>query len=130
MKTNEFLAAFNRYVTLGDTPIGMMGHQINRPYAICKDGFSISIQASKNHYCSPRLDMMGEYDEVELGFPSQLDELIDDFAEDPDTTQTVYGYVPVEVVDALLEKHGGIVKAHTAKTPWESGWEVDDCTMI
>ena len=29
---------------------------------------------------------------------------------DGDLTRTVYGYVPVEVVNELIEKHGGIVE--------------------
>lgn len=36
--------------------------------------------------------------------------LIADYAVDPDDlTQTVYGYVPIEVVNKLIEKHGDIV---------------------
>ena len=50
-----------------------------------------------------------EFESVELGFPSQYDELIEEYAEDCDYTRTVYGYVPIEVVEKLLEKHGGIV---------------------
>ncbi len=80
-----------------------------RPRAVCKDGFSVSIQASKCHYCNPRKDFLKEYDEVELGFPSEgLNELAD-YAEDGDLTETVYGFVPIELVEKLIEKHGGIV---------------------
>lgn len=46
---------------------------------------------------------------MELGFPSAADDLITDYAEDNSYTDTVYGYVPVEIVDKLIEKHGGIV---------------------
>ena len=47
---------------------------------------------------------------MELGYPSEPDELIEEYAEDwDDLTDTVYGYVPIEIVDKLLEKHGGIV---------------------
>lgn len=49
-----------------------------------------------------------DYEEVELGYPSNEDELINDYAEDDDYTGTVYGYVPIEVVEKLIEKHGGI----------------------
>jgi hypothetical protein len=84
--------------------------QAVRPRAICKDGFSISIQAGSGLYCHPRQDWMYEYDMVELGYPSNPDDLIAEYAEDPDDlTGTVYAYVPVEVVDQLLEKHGGLV---------------------
>lgn len=81
-----------------------------RPWALCNDGYEISIQASANHYSNPRVDGASEYTEVELGFPNQKDDLIMEYAEDPDyPTCTVYGYVPIEVVDKLMEKHGGIV---------------------
>ena len=34
-------------------------------------------------------------------------ELINKYAECEDYTQTVYGYVPIEIVEELIEKHGG-----------------------
>ncbi len=38
------------------------------------------------------------------------DDLILEYAEMPsDPTHTIYGQVPVDVVDALIEKHGGMV---------------------
>ena len=79
-----------------------------RPRLVCNDGFSISVQASKFHYCSPRLDGAQDYEKVELGYPSNEDELINDYAEDDNYTRTVYRYVPIEVVEKLIEKHGGI----------------------
>ena len=81
-----------------------------RPLLVCNDGYSISVQASENHYCSPRVSVFGlDYYEVELGFPSEPDDLINGYAEDPsDYTGTVYGWVPMEIVEQLVEKHGGI----------------------
>lgn len=91
--------------------------QDNRPQLVCKDGFKISVQASKYHYCSPRVDGDVIYEAVELGYPNMEDELIADFAEDPeDLTKTVYGYVPVEVVNQLIEKHGGILESEEEET--------------
>lgn len=80
-----------------------------RNRAECEDGFTISIQASEFHYCTPRTNLStGNYDTVELGFPSEADELITEYAENPDNlTRTVYGYVPIEIVDELIKKHGG-----------------------
>lgn len=75
----------------------------------CRDGFSISIQAGFYTYSTPRRDKAWPYTEVELGFPSELDHLIDIYAEDPGTTKTVYGYVPIKVVNKLIKKHGGII---------------------
>ena len=80
-----------------------------RPRAVCNDGYSVSIQASSSHYCDPRRDDLPEYTEVELGYPNMADSLLTNYAEDPDDLcNTVYGYVPVEVVDELLAKHGGL----------------------
>lgn len=84
--------------------------QANRPRLYCNDGYSISVQASAFHYCSPRLNGLQDYKSVELGYPSAEDELINEYAEDGDMnyTDTVYGYVPIEIVEKLIEKHGGI----------------------
>jgi hypothetical protein len=76
----------------------------------CKDGFTMSVQASKFHYCSPRQNLTdGNYNSVEIGFPSEVESLLLKYAEDPEKpTGTVYGYVPLNVVDSVIEKHGGI----------------------
>ena len=75
----------------------------------CNDGFSISVQANRNVYCEPRKDRAWPYSEVELGFPNESDELIMRYAEDPDFyTETVYPFVPIDVVIELIDKHGGI----------------------
>ena len=77
----------------------------------CNDGFSISIQASECNYCNPRATFEGPYTEVELGYPSCSEELLMPYMEDycckPE--DAVYPYVPVEVVDEVIKKHGGIV---------------------
>ena len=79
-------------------------------YVYCKSGFGVSVQASSGSYCTPR-DNLGPYSTVELGFPSASDELIIGFADDKDSpTETVYGYVPVGLVQALLIKHGGVIE--------------------
>jgi len=76
----------------------------------CNDGFSMSVQANRHCYCTPRQDLLdGEYKDVEIGFPSQEEELINELAECPsDYTGSVYGYVPIETVEAVIEKHGGM----------------------
>lgn len=90
---------------------GQTGIQKIRPRVKCNDGFSISVQASFYHYCEPRQSCLEEYDSVELGYPSSPDELIADYAEgDDELTNTVYGYVPIDVVEKLIEKHGGITE--------------------
>ena len=85
------------------------GYQKTRPRVFCNDGYNISIQAGSGIYCTPRANREdGMYFTVELGFPSEEDELINEYAECTDYTETIYAYVPVEVVEKLLRKHGGI----------------------
>ena len=45
---------------------------------------------------------------VEIGFPSEKEELLMEYAESPDRpTRTVYSFVPHEVVHEVIMKHGG-----------------------
>lgn len=78
---------------------------------LCRDGFNISVQASEFAYCTPRVTADIEYTKFECGFPSsavpELREWKDGDDKDDDTV-SVYGFVPVEVIVALIEKHGGI----------------------
>lgn len=82
---------------------------ITRDWVKCKDGFEVSVQASRNHYCIPR-DGNGVYTHVEMGFPSEyMGEEFQKYAEEPDRpTETVYSCVPVEMIDRLIESHGGL----------------------
>lgn len=104
-QVNEYLKRTRNTYTY---PNGMVIDR-TREHAVCKDGFRISIQASEYHYCLPRVNGADSYESVELGFPNREDELIMEYAEDPDDpTETVYGFVPIEIVNQLIEKHGGI----------------------
>lgn len=129
--------------------------QARRPAVVCADGFSVSIQASEDHYCFPRVTQYFDgdswvcvnewarnappitksnsftpYNEVELGFPNLKDDLILEYAEvEDDPTGTVYGNVPVEIVDKLLEKHGGIDIQKT-NAAWLKRWKDEDSYWI
>ena len=82
---------------------------------VCADGFTMSVQADENTYCAPRQDE-GPYTAVEVGFPSEYEELIIDWAEDDSSpTETVYGYVPSHIVSLVLAKHGGMVEGEVPK---------------
>lgn len=106
MTVKDWLKKSVRVHTYSD---GTCEFQENRPRLYCNDGYSISVQASGFHYCEPRLDGIQDYESVELGFPSMEDELINEYAEDDsDYTKTVYGYAPIEIVEELINKHGGI----------------------
>ena len=87
----------------------------NNKRVVCKDGFSVSIQADEGKYCEPRVDN-ATYTSVELGYPSEGDWIIAKYAEQPNhPTETVYGYVPVETVYLLLTKHGGVESGEVPK---------------
>lgn len=74
-----------------------------RDSVVCLNGTQVSIQANEYCFCTPG-DNEGPYTEVELGFPSvKPSDTIMPYAADPDKpTETVYGYVPVDLVRAWL----------------------------
>lgn len=79
------------------------------PKLICADGFQLSVQASQYHYCAPREDAQPFYCLVEVGYPSEKEPLLMQYAEEADNpTETVYGYVPTELVAEIVTKHGGL----------------------
>lgn len=94
------------------------------PRVHCADGFHMSVQAHYGAYCSPRVDASPFYVEAEIGFPSEREDLIMQYidGDDSDPTQTVYGYVPVDVIDAVIAKHGGIVWASVAGDMKRAKW--------
>ena len=79
-----------------------------RPRILCRDGFCVSVQASEMMYCLPREDH-GPYTHVELGYPNRYEVLLEDYIEDPDTCMlnNLFPYTPVELVERIIEKHGG-----------------------
>jgi len=117
---NEFIQKYRTVTEYPDVPnlydggIGNMAVSRN-PLVICKDGFVMSVQCGQSLYSSPR-DVAKQYREVEIGYPSVPEPLIAEYAEDweiegdddPRLCNTVYGFVPVKLVDQVLKKHGGI----------------------
>jgi len=81
-----------------------------RPRIVCRDGASISVQAARYTYCTPR-DDKGPYTHVEVGYPSHPFPEGADFKHDQDANDqdTVFAYVPVEIVWEWITKHGGPV---------------------
>ena len=115
---NEFIKKYRSITTYPDVPnIGGKGSMAvsRNPYVICKDGFTMSVQCGQSLYSSPK-DVAQRYKEVEIGFPSAPEPLIAEYAEDweiegdddPKLCETVYGYVPVKLVNKVIKKHGGI----------------------
>jgi len=87
----------------------------HNPVITCKDGFTISVQARDGAYCTPRSDYPDTpYTAVECGYPSSkpTTKALLEYAELCGTDSycdTVYGYVPISVVQAELDAHGGIL---------------------
>lgn len=91
------------------------------PLIRCKDGFSMSVQTGETLYCTPRSND-GPWSSVEVGYPSQRVEALMPYIGDDDAppTETVYGYVPIDIVERVIEAHGGIcveLMALTADKP-------------
>ncbi len=93
-----------------------------RPFAICKDGLVVSIQASHFHYCIPKTlpnkleANTFDYEYVEVGFQNHMhipewDDKYDrqDWKNpNPDAINCLYGFVPIQDLEEFVEKHGGI----------------------
>ena len=74
-----------------------------------KDGLFISVQATSRHYCTPREDF-GPWTHVEVGFPNrELPEIMEYAENSANPTETVYGWVPVEIVEKIINDAGGVV---------------------
>ena len=118
MKINEFIQR-NLKVTYPAEEYSSLKEVLTTsrlPHIVCADGFSMSVQVGYSLYSTPK-KVAKRYSAVEIGYPSEPEELIKEWAEwipfseedgEPDYTDTVYPYVPVGVVDKVLKKHGGI----------------------
>ena len=84
---------------------------------VCRDGFTMSVQANHGSYCSPR-DDLGPYVSVEVGYPTMVDQLLLPYAENKEEpTQTVYGWVPVHKIVEIILSHGGMVDGELPTSP-------------
>ena len=87
----------------------MFDYQPNREAIVCKDNFSMSVQASQLHHCTPKKNgNTMTYTSVEVGFPNEKEELLMDYADDIDKpTGTVYPYVPAQLILDVIDKPVG-----------------------
>ena len=118
MKINEFIKD-NLKVTYPAEEYSSLKEVLTTsrlPHIVCADGFSMSVQVGYSLYSTPK-KVAKRYSAVEIGFPSEHEPLIEEYAEflpfseedeEPDYTDTVYPYVPVKLVDKVLKRHGGI----------------------
>lgn len=117
MKLSEFLTVYSvaRLQGLGYEDIDTISVAYHDnffliPKIYCNDGFNVSIQVHNGAYCASEngyREFGLDWREVEWGYPSQplTDKKYN--PEDPDGT-SVGGYVPIEVMEELIEQHGGI----------------------
>lgn len=96
MNLKEFIASTSMKVNKGQ-------YETLRPKVRCKDGTSISVQASRSHYCSPRESFLPSYVTVEV------------FSETPMPISWkkydcggVYAFVPLHIVQEFISRHGGL----------------------
>lgn len=79
------------------------------PNLQCADGSTLSVQASENHYCSPRTNT-GPYRSVEVYLVRITSgEIPDAWYECRDTDDhDPFAYIPINLVVELIDAHGGI----------------------
>jgi hypothetical protein len=100
----EFLADEKNIAFKTEYPLSVVRRRV-----VCNDGFSMSVQASQEHYCYPKETRFdGEYETTEVAF-------VDDGEEEIlkpyfNFDEGLYPQVPVEVVDEIITKHGGIME--------------------
>ena len=128
MKTsiNEFIKNNLKVKVLYENEDSLMRHMMTSsrlPHIVCSDGFEMSVQVGYNLYSEPK-KVAKRYSAVEIGFPSEHEPLIEEYAETfdqddgedvTDYTDTVSPYVPVKIVDKVLKKHGGINMTETLR---------------
>ena len=109
MKALNFVEAME---TLYEAP----ENQVFDDYRVTKrlklaDGNELSVQASAGHYCRPRTSLnYNEYTHFEIGFPSKEYGSLMSYCEDPGMpTDTVYGYVPYALIEAIVQEAGGVI---------------------
>lgn len=91
-------------------------------HIVCANGGRLSVQASKNHYSTPR-DDYGPYTHAEVGAIRGLSCVADLFKEyhdgdkfeADDADWSVFGYVPLGVIAMLILMNGGLDDAEASK---------------
>lgn len=74
------------------------------PHIKCNDAFTMSVQASEVHYCTPR-DNKGPYSAFEVFCESEHEPLLDEYRYSEDEPCS---NVPLSVICKIIIKHGGV----------------------
>lgn len=89
-----------------DSPAGVI-----RPYIICKDGYTMSVQANSCLYCMPEEDCLEKYNEYEVrGETSKKIKEFEKWVNNSEDEYPLYAYVPEEEIIKLINKHNGLDK--------------------
>jgi hypothetical protein len=89
------------------TEINGQSYRGKLPRIVCGDGTTLSVQVGCGLYCAPR-DNYGPWGSVEVGYPSRKLNGLMQWAENPDCpTDTVYGYVPIDILASVIDECGG-----------------------
>lgn len=97
---------YHNYLKNNESPAKLFKEIVSR--FVCENGFNVSIQASKYHYCEPRENGLSSYTKLELGYPSKMvPEYVWEYADNLEQLEdTVFAYVPIELVVKLLNDLG------------------------
>ena len=107
MKINEYIKAF--YEKNDDIR--------SLPWIICKDGFRMSVQVGRGMNSIPKHIISDEewengkrYVCVECRVLNAEEEALKPYAEDSENLlETIYAYVPANLVDVIIKIHGGMM---------------------
>lgn len=80
---------------------------LRKPF-YCKDGFKMSIQASSSHYSLPfsgETNVLITHVEITCKEQQEFEPFLND--EEKEENLSVYSYVPIDIVDRVIEKRGG-----------------------
>ncbi len=75
-----------------------------KPIIVCKDGFSISIQAGESLHSNPRKDNESFYNSYEICLFGELEPIFTEYLSDG-----IGSYVPFALINHVLESHGGVI---------------------
>lgn len=93
-------------------------NSFKRPIIVMSDGVSMTVQASEFHYCEPRKNGLETYISYEVEYPSEVIEQLKKYVESPvqsdeELLNSVYHFVPADILRQIVMEHGGIDKEST-----------------